>query len=144
MKWVYLCKQRVFWCLHALLWICGYIILNYFNIHRCGLEESLMSVLGFCTLRTAWQLVSYITTSQPHAHLCTHKQIHALAHAHIHMQKCKLHNYKRARQLAMCVYIYIYDVLFCLFGLGRCHSSAWVDEVFTVLKTNNTAHHKQQ
>lgn len=82
LKWVYLCKQRLFWCLHALLWICGYIILNYFYIHRCGLGESFMSVLGFCTLRTAWELVSYITTSRAHTHICTHKQIHALALEH--------------------------------------------------------------
>lgn len=91
LKWVYLRKQKVFWCLHALLWICGYIILNYFNIHCCGLGESFMSVLGFCTLRTAWQLVSYITTSQPHTHICTHTHANTCTctHTHIHMQKCK-------------------------------------------------------
>lgn len=77
----------MFWCWHALPCLCRYIILNYSNIHQCGLRESFMSVLSVCALRTAWQLVPYITTSQPHTHICaphTRKR-----YTHIRMQKYK-------------------------------------------------------
>lgn len=42
-----------------------------------------MSVVSVCTLRTAWQLVLYISTSQSHAHISARTQSRAptLAHA---------------------------------------------------------------
>lgn len=59
--------------------ICSYIIQMYFNIHCCGPAEGFMSVVRVCTLRTAWQLVFYISGSQPHTHVRgrTYKHMHS-------------------------------------------------------------------
>lgn len=73
------------------------LFLIYFNIHCCGLWESFMSVLSVCTLHTAWQLVPYITASQPHTHICaphTSKKMHVHTHSHAEMQR---HYYKWAQ-----------------------------------------------
>lgn len=91
MKWVWCEWNEFFWCLHALLWHRRYIIQMHFNIHCCELGKGFMSAVCVCTLHTAWQLVPYITASQPHthiqAHTHTHTQVHAHAFKHSKMQR---------------------------------------------------------
>lgn len=74
----------------------NYIIQKYFNIHRCRPGESVMSVVSVCTLRTAWQLVPYITASRPHTHMCARRNANpkrAHTHTQTHIITYKLQTY---------------------------------------------------
>lgn len=93
-----------FWCLHALLWHRCYIIQIHFNIHHCGLGEGFMSVVSVCTLRTAWQLVPYITASQPHTHIWAHTYTHTHKQVHAHAFNHRAAERERKKKSPMCLH----------------------------------------